>query len=57
MPKWRFPSIKIDLCRQLPSETEVLEFKEWKTNVQFDQLCTYCVAIAMRAELRTPFLA
>jgi ATP-dependent DNA helicase RecG len=36
---------QIDLWRQLPTETEVLEFKEAKTQFDTKTLLEYCVAI------------
>jgi len=37
---------QIDLWRQVPSETQNLEFKEAKTQFNSDKLYRYCVAIA-----------
>jgi ATP-dependent DNA helicase RecG len=37
---------QIDFWRSLPSETEVLEFKEAKNQFDNTKLCRYCVAIA-----------
>lgn len=37
---------QINLWRSAPSETQHLEFKEAKTQFDFDKLCQYCVAIA-----------
>src|SRR5688572_14450478 len=36
---------QIDLWRQVPKETEVLEFKEAKNQYSTEKLCGYCVAI------------
>lgn len=37
---------QIDLWRQVPTETQNLEFKEAKNNYAFEKLCEYSVAIA-----------
>lgn len=37
---------QIDLWRAVASETQRLEFKEAKTQYDFDKLCKYCVALA-----------
>lgn len=37
---------QIDLWRSVTSETQRLEFKEAKTQFDFDRLCRYCVALA-----------
>lgn len=37
---------QIDLWRQVPTETQNLEFKEAKNTYAFDKLCAYSVAIA-----------
>jgi len=37
---------QIDLWRATPSEHQHLEFKEAKTQIDYDKLCQYCVALA-----------
>jgi hypothetical protein len=37
---------QIDLWRSASSENQSLEFKEAKTQIDYDRLCKYCVALA-----------
>ena len=41
-----FTKEQIDIWRSLPSETQVIEFKEAKNNYDTRKLCEYCVALA-----------